>query len=80
MPELKLTEAQLVELARIGEIIRDQGVSAAEKELEKILPTIEMPKMKSREVTCNTCGYCAVCGPTPAAWVGVDMAVNVVGW
>lgn len=81
MADITLTEEQLAKLAKVGETIRDHGVPAAEKMLNEMKAEFKLPpELKTKAATCNTCGYCAVCGPTPAAWVGVDMVVNVIGW
>jgi len=81
MAEIKLTQEQLAKLAEIGKVIHEQGVPAAEAMLKQMGMEFQLPpEFKTREVTCDTCKCCAVCGPSPAAWVGVDMVVGVVGW
>ncbi|MCJ7655721.1 MAG: hypothetical protein MUO97_10590 [Dehalococcoidia bacterium] len=78
---ITLTEEQLIQLAKIGQVIHDQGVPAAEKMINDFKASFKVgPELKRLRISCNTCGYCGVCGPTAAAWVGVDMALNAVGW
>jgi len=82
MTEIKLTEEQLAKLARIGQTLREQGMTAAEKMFDEFKTEYKIPPELSskRDMTCNDCSYCALCGPTPVAWVGVDLVVNAAGW
>jgi hypothetical protein len=78
MAEIKLTEEQLAKLAKIAETIKEKGAPAAEKMLDQFKAEFKAPPtFRVKAVTCDTCMYCGVCGPTSLAWVGVDLVVKV---
>jgi len=77
MVEVSLSEEDLVKLANVAKMIKEEGLPAAQNQYKKIDKKLtELPKMKklTTKVDCVACGNCVLCGVTPAP---IEVAIAV---